>query len=86
MIGLKVKFDLAIIFLMAVPFFFSFLCIRIVWFFSTYFVFGIAAISLPADVLWGSFVMHSFVPHGRLLNTADITFTNHRPFTDFCKT
>ena len=29
-------------------------------------------ISLPADVLWGSFVTHSFLPHGRLLNTADI--------------
>ena len=28
--------------------------------------------SLPADVLWGSFVTHSFLPHGRLLNTADI--------------
>ena len=27
--------------------------------------------SLPADVLWGSFVTHSFLPHGRLLNTAD---------------
>ena len=28
--------------------------------------------SLPADVLWGTFVTHSFLPHGRLLNTADI--------------
>ena len=28
--------------------------------------------SLPADVLWGSFVTHSFLPHGRLLNRADI--------------
>ena len=28
--------------------------------------------SLPADVLWGSFVTHSFLSHGRLLNTADI--------------
>ena len=28
-------------------------------------------ISLPADVLWGSFVTHSFLPHGRLLNRAD---------------
>ena len=28
--------------------------------------------SLPADVLWGSFVTHSFLPHGRLLNTSDI--------------
>ena len=28
--------------------------------------------SLPADVLWGSFVTHSFLPHGRLLNTANI--------------
>ena len=27
--------------------------------------------SLPADVLWGSFVTHSFLPHGRLLNTSD---------------
>ena len=27
--------------------------------------------SLPADVLWGSFVTHSFLPHGRLLNRAD---------------
>ena len=27
--------------------------------------------SLPAGVLWGSFVMHSFLPHGRLLNRAD---------------
>ena len=43
MIDLKVKFDLAMIFFRAVPFFFSFLCIRIVWFFSTCFVFGIAA-------------------------------------------
>ena len=25
--------------------------------------------SLPADVLWGSFVTHSFLRHGRLLNT-----------------
>ena len=28
--------------------------------------------SLPADVLWGSSVTHSFLPHRRLLNTADI--------------
>ena len=28
--------------------------------------------SLPADVLWGLFVTRSFLPHGRLLNTADI--------------
>ena len=28
--------------------------------------------SLPADVLWGSFVTHLFLPHGRLLNRADI--------------
>ena len=28
--------------------------------------------SLPEDVLWGSFVTHSFLPHGRLLNIADI--------------
>ena len=28
--------------------------------------------SLPADVLWGSFVTHSFLPDGRLLNRADI--------------
>ena len=28
--------------------------------------------SLPADVLWGSLVTHSFLPHGRLLNTVDI--------------
>ena len=28
--------------------------------------------SLPADVLWGSFVTHSFLSYGRLLNTADI--------------
>ena len=27
--------------------------------------------SLPADVLWGSFVTHSFLPHGRLLNRDD---------------
>ena len=27
--------------------------------------------SLPADVLWGSFITHSFLPHGRLLNRAD---------------
>ena len=26
----------------------------------------------PQDVLWGSFITHSFIPHGRLLNTADI--------------
>ena len=28
--------------------------------------------SLPADVLWGSFFTHSFLPDGRLLNTADV--------------
>ena len=28
--------------------------------------------SLPGDVLWGSFVTHSFLPHGRLLMTAYI--------------
>ena len=28
--------------------------------------------SLPADVLWGSFVTRLFLPHRRLLNTADI--------------
>ena len=28
--------------------------------------------SLPAHVLWGSSVTHSFLPHRRLLNTADI--------------
>ena len=28
--------------------------------------------SFPTDVLWGSFVTHSFLPHERLLNTADI--------------
>ena len=28
--------------------------------------------SLPADVLWGSSVTHSFLPHRCLLNTADI--------------
>ena len=28
--------------------------------------------SLPADVLWGSFVAHSFLPHWRLLNTTEI--------------
>ena len=28
--------------------------------------------SLPANVLWGSLVTHSFLPHGRVLNTADI--------------
>ena len=32
--------------------------------------------SLPADVLWGSSVTHSFLPHRRLLNTAD--FYVHR--------
>ena len=34
--------------------------------------YGTHLFSLPADVLWGSFVTHSFLPHGRLLNTADI--------------
>ena len=29
-------------------------------------------LSFPSDVLWGSLVTHSFLPHGRLLNTADI--------------
>lgn len=28
-------------------------------------IFFSCAGSLPADVLWGSFVMHSFLPHGR---------------------
>ena len=28
--------------------------------------------SLPEDVLWGSVVRHSFLPHGRLLNTAGV--------------
>ena len=32
--------------------------------------------SLPADVLWGSFVAHSFLSHGRLLNAADIYVLN----------
>ena len=38
--------------------------------------------SLPADVLWGSFVTHSFLPHGRLLNRADIPKANYCSF--FC--
>ena len=35
-------------------------------------VWNCSLISLPADVLRGLFVTHSFLPHGRLLNTPNI--------------
>ena len=39
-------------------------------------VWNCSLINLPADVLRGLFVAHSFLPHGRLLNTPDIYYVH----------
>ena len=48
--------------------YFSYLaCLSVLAYFS--YLACLIVFSLPADVLWGSFVTHSFLRHGRLLNT-----------------